>query len=44
MVIWDFYIEESYNDDHTLCIGGFLAPAKPGKSRPTVALPAALER
>jgi hypothetical protein len=26
MVVWDLYIDESYNDDHTLCIGGFLAP------------------
>jgi hypothetical protein len=23
---WEFYLDESYNDDRTLCIGGFLAP------------------
>ncbi len=23
---WDFYIDESYNDDRLFCVGGFLAP------------------
>jgi len=26
MDAWELYLDESYNDDHTLCIGGFLAP------------------
>src|ERR1700733_8410072 len=41
MAVWDFYPDESYNDDHTLCVGGFLAPrgmwdaiTKPGQERP----------
>ncbi len=25
-MVWDFYLDESYNDDRTLCVGGFVAP------------------